>query len=119
MSKDKNFLDKMRTWAQSEAGYDDDDYDEMPDSVKDYSGKNAKVFNVFMMTNLDDYKKITECLKRGSACAINLENLSEEDVKATMYRIEGIIDAVRGSKVNLSETVVQLLPQDFVVRTLS
>lgn len=114
----KNLLDKVNQWAQNEAGYDDG-YDETLDEIKDYSGSAAKVFNVFKMKDVEEYKKITECLNRGSACAVNLEQLSEEDRKATVYRIEGILHAVNGCSVYLSDLVIQLLPKEFVIRTLN
>lgn len=114
---DKKMMDKIKAWAQGDEMYEE--YDDMPDDMKDYSGKSAKSFNVFYMKNVDEYKGITECLKRGSACAVNLEGLSEEEVRATVYRIEGIIDAVKGDSIYLSKGVLQLLPEGFVVRTLN
>ena len=118
MSKqDKNFLEKVKGWAQSDSGYDEDM--DMLDDVKDYSGKSAKVFNVIYMNELNEYKRITECLKRGSACSVILEKLSDEDMKATVYRIEGIVDAVKGTLVYLTNNVLMLLPEEFVVRKLN
>lgn len=114
---DKKIIDKFKNWAQGEELYEE--YDDMIDDMKDYSGKSAKSFNVFYMKSVDEYKGITECLKRGSACAVNLEKLTEEEEKATIYRIEGIIDAVKGDSIYLSKDVLQLLPEGFVVRTLN
>lgn len=117
--KSKKFFEKVNQWAQNEAGYDDG-YDDSIDEVKDYSGSASKSFNVFFMKNMDEYKMITDCLNRGSACAVNIEALTEEERKATIYRIEGILNAVRGSSVflNKDNLVIMLLPKEFVTRSL-
>ena len=115
----KNMVNKLKNWAQIEEGYADEYETSNMDDLKDYSGSAAKVFNTIFMKEEDDYKIIVKCLSKGSACTVNLSSLSKEDALATIYRIEGVIQAVKGSLIKITPDVIQLLPSGFVIRTFN
>lgn len=117
--KDKKFSisDTIKSLAQGEEEFD---YDAIgDDEMTDFSGKSSKSINVIFMKEENEYKKITECIKRGSVCIVNLSGLSKEDAIKTIHRIEGVLDAVRGTKELVAKDVYALLPSTFAVRILN
>lgn len=118
--KDKKFSisDTLKSLAQGEGEFD---YDEIggDDEMTDYSGKSSKSINVIFMKEENEYKKITECIKRGSVCIVNVSALSKEDATKTIHRIEGVLDAVKGTKELVAKDVYALLPSTFAVRILN
>lgn len=116
--KDKKFSfgDTLKNLAQGE---DEFDYEVGDEDMTDFSGKSSRAINVIFMKQEDEYKKVTECIKRGSVCIVNLSNLSKEDATKTIHRIEGMLDAVKGTKELVAKNVYALLPSTFAVRTLN
>lgn len=117
--KDKKFSfgETLKSLAQGEEEFD---YDAIgDDGMTDYSGKSSKSINVIFMNNEEEYKKITECIKRGSVCIVNLSALKKEEAVNTIHRIEGMLDAVKGTKELVAKDVYVLLPSGFAVRTLN
>lgn len=118
--KDKKFSigDTLKSLAvgDEEYGYEDGLGE---DDMTDFSGRSSKSINVVFMKEAEEYKKLTDCIKRGSVCIVNISKLSNEDKKKTIHRIEGILDAVKGSKELVAQDVYVLLPSVFAVRILN
>lgn len=117
MSKENVMSKLKKTFTTS----DEYDYDTDLDGADemDFSGKSNKSVNLVYMKEENEYKKITEALKRGSICIVNLEELDEKGRASTRYRIDGILDAVKGSKDIVSENVYLLLPKDFIIKKIN
>lgn len=117
--KDKRFSigDTLKSLAQGDEDYEYETIGD--DEMTDFTGKSSKSINVVFMKEADEYKKITDCIKRGSVCIVNISKLSAEDKEKTKHRIEGILDAVKGSQEKVAKDVYLLLPSMFAVRILN